>query len=120
VVEANSTTQWGDDMLEGDELTYALEKVNAQLEEEESYWQQNNLPPAHSIYQMGQQQFLHHCHSQAYVELFKELGFTDDQLNLVFKQVVLHELQSLRKVAKEVRRQEIVNGVNVIRPGTDN
>ena len=90
------------------------------LDEEIGYWQQNKLPPAQSIYVMGPQEWDHHVHSEAFMEMFRILGFTKDQMDYVYKKVMLKELQGLRKVAREFRqqaiRQGIVEGVNLVPP----
>lgn len=101
-------------------LADALGELDRQLEEEMSYWQQNQLPPAQMIYQMGPQEFDHHCHSEAFIELFRILGFSKEQLNLIYKTVALRELQGLRKIAKEARKESlraaIVDGTGIIPP----
>ena len=101
---------------EGDALAEGLVDLDEKLAEEQTFWQNAQLPPAAAIYQMGQQEFHHHCHSEMFIELFRILGFSDDQMNYVFKTVALREQQGLRKIAKEARRKSIIDGI-LFNPG---
>lgn len=109
-----------DEFLEGEELEQALAEIEEELAQETKYWQEAKLPPAGLIYQLGPQQFEHHCHGETFLRLFMMMGLTEDQVNLVYRQTVLKELRGLRKVAKEAQREAlrhaIVDGVNVVKP----
>jgi len=96
-----------------------LDAVTADIEAEQELWKQARLPAPGQMWRMGDGEFQYHCHTEALVRLLKDI-VGEDKMNLVYKQVILEELKTMRGAAKEVRsqmlRQNIVDGVNIIKP----
>jgi hypothetical protein len=96
-------------MPDDDSMADELASLDMALAGELKYWRDANLPAPQQIYRMGDQEWDHHVHSEAFIELFRILGFTQEQLNYVYKKVALNEMQGLRRIAKEARKQQMSN-----------
>lgn len=107
-----------------EEVINQLKQLNAGLDEEYGYWKNANLPHPSNLFQFGSMQFTFNCEHKTVIKLLKEkFGLTQAELDLVFKQVVLEEMQTLRRIAKDARsqmiRQQIVDGVGIVKPKLD-
>jgi len=93
-------------MAESGSIKVQLEKVTADLEEEMTLWGKDRLPSAAEMFRMGDGEFQHHCHTEALTRIVREiLDVSEDQMNLIYKEVVLREMRTLRKAAALARRQ---------------
>jgi len=96
-----------------------LDAVTAEIEAEQERWKKANLPNHGQMWRMGDGEFQYHCHTEALVRLIRDI-VGEDKMNLVYKQVILEELKTMRGAAKQVRseaiRQSIVDGINIIKP----
>jgi hypothetical protein len=96
-----------------------LDAVTAEIEAEQELWKEARLPAPGQMWRMGDGEFQYHCHTEALVRLIREI-VGEDKMNLVYKQVILEELKTMRRAAADVRsqalRNAIVDGIDVIRP----
>lgn len=107
-----------------EEVIEQLRQMNADLDQEYEFWKNAQLPHPSMLYQFGNQQFFFSCEHKTIIKLLREkFGISQADLDLVFKRVVLEEMQTLRKIAKEARsqaiRQQIVDGIGIARPKLD-
>jgi hypothetical protein len=103
------------------EIVQRTDELNSLIEQEETFWQENQLPDPGQVWQFGASQFHHHCIMEAQTRIIKDvLGIDEGILNLVFKEVLLEELRNTRRGAKAARsemlRRSITEGINIVRP----
>lgn len=99
-------------MSEGGTLKSRLEEASKALDEEGKRWQEAGLPNPATIYRMNDDELLHHCHLLAIAKILQEkFEVPQEELDLALKEVFLEELEKLRPIAVEARRQSIVHGL---------
>ena len=93
-------------MSDGGTIKAQLESVTKELEEEYELWSKEKLPPTATIFRMGDSEFQHHCHVEALTRIVRDiLQVSQEQMDLIYRGVVLQELRTQRLAAVEVRAQ---------------
>lgn len=100
----------------------ALERLHKDIEQEEQNWAGINRPEGPAPHwRMGDSEFIHHCIQEAITRILTHvLGVPESVCNMILKEVILQEMQTLRKqmkeVDKELLRRRITEGINPIIP----
>jgi hypothetical protein len=100
----------------GGSVKEQLKALHKQIEEEEKIWVENQIPHVGAIYSIGEGQFQMEVRVQAYFEIFRDVLEIDmDQLELVYKRVLLQKLREVREAYKaaksEAARRSLLDGV---------
>ena len=99
-------------MSEGGTIKGKNEQIQKQLDAESKRWEAAGLPPPQAIYQLGPNQFMHHCHVLAISRLLIEkLGVSEEEAELTLKEVALEESKQLFDLALQARREQIARGI---------
>jgi len=103
-------------MSQGGTIKGKLDAVTKELDEEMEHWKEARLPSPDNIWRMNEDEFKHHCHLEAIIQIIKDkFEMSEDELNLYLRTTVLEEMRTIRQGAATLRRQalqqDILRGV---------